>query len=455
MRLRPRLRRRRAEPGLARAAHDVRPGPRGLPHGVVRRGLAQQRAADGERVPGCPRRQPDPLPGQLLRAAALRRRRADPPAPRTTPGTCVACRRCTGSWPASTPLLVEGLPVVRRSEPRRGPADGPRERRRRGLLLLGQRGALGGVGEKPGVVRDPGPLARGARRRPGVAPSPDESVDRHLRRALLPSRGRADAGPAGAEAPPSVAAAAPRAGRHRPRVDGAAGVGLAEARRRPSARARKGRPPGGGRSGRSPVAVCRSGGEDPVGPHPAAASSWTSCSSAPGQDATGSRAGPKLFSVKVDASALEAPAGYLLTVRSSKEVDLLCVHQRSRTDGSPFLAYYTRHRILPGQDRLFFFNVIAGADVGDHRPYEAWVRVVGPAELVSARRLDLSGWRFGLPLSFVFDERGISGRVHVRRRSRDRRPTGYPTRRPSPSSCASPRGFLAPPRRRTAGSSSD
>ena len=91
-----------------------------------------------------------------------------------------------------------------------------------------------------------------------------------------------------------------------------------------------------------------------------------------------------------------APAGYLLTVRSSKEVDLLCVHQRSRTDGSAFLAYYTRHRILPGRDRLFFFNVIAGAAVGDDRPYEAWVRLIGTGELVSARRLDLSGWRFGL-----------------------------------------------------------
>ena len=97
-----------------------------------------------------------------------------------------------------------------------------------------------------------------------------------------------------------------------------------------------------------------------------------------------------------------------LTVRSSKEVDLLCVHQRERTDGSAFLAYYTRHRILPGKDRLFFFNVIAGADVGDPRPYEAWVRVMGPAELVFVRRLDLSGWHLGLPLSFVFDEGGIS-----------------------------------------------
>ena len=81
---------------------------------------------------------------------------------------------------------------------------------------------------------------------------------------------------------------------------------------------------------------------------------------APGQDATGSLAGPKLFSVEVDANARETPSGYLLTVRSSREVDLLCVHQRSQADGNAFLAYYTRHRILPGKDRLFFFNVDRG-----------------------------------------------------------------------------------------------
>ena len=49
---------------------------------------------------------------------------------------------------------------------------------RGGVLLLGQRGTLGRAGETPGVVRDPGPLARGARRRPGMAPSEDEGLDR-------------------------------------------------------------------------------------------------------------------------------------------------------------------------------------------------------------------------------------------------------------------------------------
>ena len=145
----------------------------------------------------------------------------------------------------------------------------------------------------------------------------------------------------------------------------------------------------------------------------------------------------------MDAKAPGAPTGYLLTVRSSKEVDLLCVHQRSRTDGNGFLAYYTRHRILPGRDRLFFFNVIAGADVGDHRPYEAWVRVVGPAELVSVRRLDLTGWRFGLPLSFVFDERGISAEstfVGGHEPSTD----GLPDPPTVAEFVRNPRGFLVP-----------
>ena len=159
---------------------------------------------------------------------------------------------------------------------------------------------------------------------------------------------------------------------------------------------------------RPPVAVFRSGGEGPVRPASNTGSSWTSGNSAPGQDATGSMASPKLFSVRVDASAPQT------TVRLSPHGPLLegggpALRPPARpTDGNAFLAYYTRHRILPGRDRLFFFNVIAGADVGDTRPYEAWVRLMGPAELVSVRRLDLSGWHLGLPLSFVFDERGIS-----------------------------------------------
>ena len=99
-----------------------------------------------------------------------------------------------------------------------------------------------------------------------------------------------------------------------------------------------------------------------------------------------------------------APFGYLLKVRSSRPAALLCLHVRERTARNRFFAYYTRHPIEPGRDWLFFFNVVSGAAVGDDRPYTAWVRLVGPAEVVSVRKVDLSEWRLGLPLSIVFDE---------------------------------------------------
>ena len=166
---------------------------------------------------------------------------------------------------------------------------------------------------------------------------------------------------------------------------------------------------------------------------------------APGEDARGSMAGPKLFSVEVGANSSETPAGYLLTVRSSREVDLLCVHQRGRANDRAFLAFYTRHRILPGKDRLFFFNTVAGATVGDSRPYNAWVRLVGPGELVSARRVDLSGWDLGLPLSLVLDDTGVpveSTFVGAGAPSTD----GLPSPESVVEFLRSPRGFLTPPR---------
>jgi hypothetical protein len=164
---------------------------------------------------------------------------------------------------------------------------------------------------------------------------------------------------------------------------------------------------------------------------------------APGQEATGSIVDRKLFSVRVGADVRERPSGYLLKVRSKRETDLLCLHQRGRADGNAFLAYYTRHRILPGKDRLFFFNVVAGAAVGDNRPYSAWVRLLSPGELVAARRLDLSGWRFGLPLSLVLDDG--DGSVESTFVGAEAPATD---RLPSPETVAeflrSPRGFLAP-----------
>jgi hypothetical protein len=72
------------------------------------------------------------------------------------------------------------------------------------------------------------------------------------------------------------------------------------------------------------------------------------------------------------------------------------------------LAYYTRHRIPDGHDGLFFFNAVAGPGTGDSRAYRAWVRVVGPGGIVSARRLDLSQWRFAMPLSLSLAGSGES-----------------------------------------------
>ena len=41
-------------------------------------------------------------------------------------------------------------------------------------------------------------------------------------------------------------------------------------------------------------------------------------------------------------------------------------------------------------------------------PAERCSAIIAGADVGSVRRLDLSGWHLGLPLSFVFDERGIS-----------------------------------------------
>ena len=127
----------------------------------------------------------------------------------------------------------------------------------------------------------------------------------------------------------------------------------------------QGRPPGGGRSRRPLVAVCRSGGDGPC--RPASSSRIVQDILRPRLPARTSRARGRARSCS-PSRWMRARLRHRRAISSrsapSKEVDLLCVHQRSRTDGSAFLAYYTRHRILPGQDRLFFFNVIAGATVG-------------------------------------------------------------------------------------------
>lgn len=112
--------------------------------------------------------------------------------------------------------------------------------------------------------------------------------------------------------------------------------------------------------------------------------------------------GGKRFSTRVDGGSIAPPTAYVLRVRASSPAHLLLVHVRASTP-ERFLAYYSRHPVEPGEERYFFFNVVAGRDVGETRPYAAHVRVVGAAELVSIRTADLSRWPLGLPLSFVFD----------------------------------------------------
>ena len=93
-------------------------------------------------------------------------------------------------------------------------------------------------------------------------------------------------------------------------------------------------------------------------------------------------------------------------MRALRPANLLLVHVRGTSARDGFLAYYTRHSIEPGADRLFFFNVDgAGADLGDPRPYTAHVETqLGPARFLSGGKLDLSEWPLGLPIGFVFDE---------------------------------------------------
>jgi hypothetical protein len=113
-------------------------------------------------------------------------------------------------------------------------------------------------------------------------------------------------------------------------------------------------------------------------------------------------AGAKRFTAQAAPQASER-VGYLLRVRATRPSDLLCLHVRSAAEKDGSLAYFTRHPVEPGADRLFFFNVVAGRASADPRPYTAHVRLVGPAQLVSAQELDLSRYELGLPLSLLFD----------------------------------------------------
>src|SRR5262245_46059548 len=55
-------------------------------------------------------------------------------------------------------------------------------------------------------------------------------------------------------------------------------------------------------------------------------------------------------------------------------------------------------------EQLFFVNAVAPTNIGDKRPYELQVRLMGHAEVISVRTLDLSRREMGLPLSLVFAE---------------------------------------------------
>lgn len=112
----------------------------------------------------------------------------------------------------------------------------------------------------------------------------------------------------------------------------------------------------------------------------------------------------KRLSVDADLSPEAPRVGYLLRVRARRRSNLLLVHVRGTGPAGGFLAYYTRHPIDSGADRLFFFNVVAGPQTGDPRPYTAHVRLAGPARVISSQRVDLTRWPLGLPLSLVFDE---------------------------------------------------
>lgn len=112
----------------------------------------------------------------------------------------------------------------------------------------------------------------------------------------------------------------------------------------------------------------------------------------------------KRLSVHVAGGSRANPVGYLVRVRATRPSNLLLVHVRGTSAADGFLAYYTRHPVEPGADRLFFFGVVAGAGIGDPRPYTAHVRLVGPARIAWSRTVDLSHWPLGLPLSLVLDE---------------------------------------------------
>jgi hypothetical protein len=127
---------------------------------------------------------------------------------------------------------------------------------------------------------------------------------------------------------------------------------------------------------------------------------------ASGQELPQDPAKRRFFAVAIPPEPEAPPAGYLFEVRGARQpATLFCaqVREGAAIDRDSYY-YYTRHGLAPGRNSYFFVNPVSGRGVGDPRSYTLYVRVRG-SEIVSVRRLDLSGWRIGLPLSLAFRAR--------------------------------------------------
>jgi hypothetical protein len=134
----------------------------------------------------------------------------------------------------------------------------------------------------------------------------------------------------------------------------------------------------------------------------------------------------RFYAVAIPPEPEAAPAGYLFEVRGARQpLTLYCAHVREGARiGRDSYYYYTRHRLAANRNSFFFVNPVSGPVVGDPRPYTLYVRLRG-SEILSVRRVDLSGWRIGLPVSIAFadgdDQPGptlIDDRVEVTERLR-------------------------------------
>jgi hypothetical protein len=113
----------------------------------------------------------------------------------------------------------------------------------------------------------------------------------------------------------------------------------------------------------------------------------------------------RFYAVAIPPEPETPPAGYLFEVRGARQpLTLYCAHVREGAAiGHDSSYYYTRHRLAPNRNSFFFVNPVSSPAVGDPRPYTLYVRLRG-SEILSVRRVDLSGWRIGLPVSLAFTD---------------------------------------------------